>query len=242
MVIEVGTIVELNRYPVKSMAGERLTAAELRWQGLAGDRQYSFFRANDLGRFPWLSARDLSRLVLYRPSFGDPGDPRRSAVEVTTPEGDRLPLDSPELRSRLSEEAGEDLRLLQVGRGTYDAMPVSLATTATHAAVDAVHGATLDPRRYRSNIVVDAPDREIAWTGRLLQIGGDDGPRLLVNDAIPRCALITIDPDTSERDPEVMRTVAQRFDNAVGVYCATARPGIIRVGDTVRLIGVDQNA
>jgi uncharacterized protein YcbX len=58
---------------------------------------------------------------------------------------------------------------------------------------------------------------------------------LLVNGPIDRCALITIDPETAERDPSVLKTVARKFENEVGVYCATARPGLIRVGDAVRL-------
>jgi hypothetical protein len=58
----------------------------------------------------------------------------------------------------------------------------------------------------------------------------------VVNDPVPRCALITIDPNTAARDPAILRTVVQGFNNAVGAYCATARPGVIRVGDAVRWV------
>ena len=95
----------------------------------------------------------------------------------------------------------------------------------------------MDARRFRLNIVVESSQRDNDWCSAILSFGeGDDGARLLVNNAIPRCALITIDPDTAERDATVMRTVAQKFGNAVGVYCATAKVGTIRVGDPVRLI------
>jgi uncharacterized protein YcbX len=44
MVEIVGIVAALARYPVKSMAGEPLAQAELRWNGVHGDRQYSFYR------------------------------------------------------------------------------------------------------------------------------------------------------------------------------------------------------
>lgn len=48
----VGHVRALNRFPVKSMAGERLDMAELDWQGIEGDRQYAFVRAANGTRFP----------------------------------------------------------------------------------------------------------------------------------------------------------------------------------------------
>lgn len=219
------------------MAGERIAAATLRWAGIDGDRQYAFFRADDRSRFPWLSARDLSRLVLYRACYRDPADPRRSPVDVVSPEGDATDVAAPELLQRLEAETGEKLRLLQTGRGAHDALPVSVATTGTLAAIDRAHGARLDPERFRTNILIDGGPREGGWCGGTLVFGeGAHAPRLLLHDTIPRCALITIDPATAARDPSVMRTVAGGFGNRVGVYGTAARTGTIRVGDPVRLI------
>lgn len=233
----IGIVAALARYPVKSMAGEPLAQAELRWSGIHGDRQYSFYRLGDHGRFPWLSARDLPSLVLHRPAYATPEDPRRSQVQVTAPQGERHAIQAPELARCLSDEVGKELGLLQVGRGTFDAMPVSVVSTATHAALDAVHGAPLDPRRFRSNIVIESEGRETAWCrGRLTFGEGQDAAQLVVNDPVPRCALVTIDPNTAARDPAIMRTVVQCFGNAVGAYCATTRPGLIQVGDAVRWI------
>ncbi|WP_052402978.1 MOSC domain-containing protein [Muricoccus aerilatus] len=207
----VGAVAALIRFPTKSMAGECRTELELRWPGIHGDRQYSFCRAADRSRFPWLSARDLSRLVLYRPLYHRPDDPRHSPVEVTTPSGERLALDSLILAEMLSNEAQAAVGLMQVGSGIFDAMPVSLASTASLAAVDEAHGTALDARRFRLNIVVESSQRDNDWCSAILSFGEvDDGARVLVNNAIPRCALITIDPDTAERDATVMRTVAQK--------------------------------
>jgi hypothetical protein len=236
----IGTVAALARYPVKSMSGEPMAEAELRWTGIHGDRQYSFYRLGDRGRFPWLSARDLPGLVLYRSAYAAPKDPRHSPVHVTAPHGEQHAVETPELARHLSEEAGAELGLLQFGRGTFDAMPVSVVSTATHAALDAAHGAALDPRRFRSNIVIESAHRETAWCGGRLAFGEQqDAAQLLVNDPVPRCALITIDPDTAARDPAVLRTVVREFANAVAVYCAAAKPGMIRVGDTVRWLPLD---
>jgi uncharacterized protein YcbX len=235
MRVAVGKVVEIARYPVKSMAGEGLSFAEVDWQGIEGDRQYSFYRIEDKGRFPWLSGRDKASLVTYRPSFRDTTSARTSPVDVLTPSGVSLALEDPAL---LAEIGGADhaLGLLQSGRGVPDAMPVSIISTATWAAVDAAHGAQVDRRRFRANIVIESALRETEWSRMRLGFGREtDGAELLLADAIPRCVLITIDPDTGERDATIMRTVAREFDNLIGVYASCARPGIVRLGDVAYL-------
>lgn len=145
-----------------------------------------------------------------------------------------MALDSPALLKCLSRDAGQGLRLLQMGRGLHDAMPVSIVTTATYDALDATHGTTIDRRRFRTNIVIESDEPETAWSGARLAIGGE--AVLLANQPIPRCALITIDPVTAVRDPSIMRAVAQSFDNKIGVYCAPAATGRISVDDEVSLL------
>lgn len=63
------------------------------------------------------------------------------------------------------------------------------------------------------------------------------GAELLIAYGAPRCAMITIDPDTAKRDAQVLRTVAQRFGNAFTMYASIARPGVLREGDEVRFVG-----
>lgn len=232
----VGVVAELWRYPVKSMAGERVPSAELRWLGLRGDREYGFVFADRLNRFPWLSARDVSDLVRYQPYSGDYGATGLE-VEVQAPDGRRTSVADPRLAGELSASAGADVRLLQIARGAYDAMPVSLVSTATFGAIDAAHGSSVDPRRFRINIVIQSSERDEEWQG-VVEIGRD-GPRLAVTHGIPRCVLTTIDPETGRRDPSIMRTVVQAFGNEVGQYCSVLRPGFIKVGDEVRLFAVD---
>ena len=74
---EIGRVEAIYRYPVKSMAGEPLEAANLGWHGLDGDRRLAFRRIDDRGGFPWLSATKLPDLLLFAPQrreAGVPGD------------------------------------------------------------------------------------------------------------------------------------------------------------------------
>jgi uncharacterized protein YcbX len=237
MVEIVGRVLELNRFPVKSMAADPVTSVEVDWQGIEGDRQYAFYRTGDPSSFPWLTAREWPEMVRFAPRFRDPAEPKMSPVDVRGPDGRWQPLHDPDLLARLAAGADCTLGLLQLGRGTHDAMPVSIATTATHEALDAAHGAPLDRRRFRTNIVIQSDLPEKDWAGRRLGFGGwDDSAQLLVTDTIPRCAFITIDPDTGDRDPTVMRTVAQKFGNRIGIYATAARQGQVRLGDKVMLL------
>lgn len=233
----IGRVTALWRFPVKSMAGEAIDQAELGWRGFKGDRQYAFLHEGSHSRFPWFTARGMSDFIRYRARFDDPDDPKTSRVAITAPDGTGYALDAPELRARLQEESGEAVSLIQSGRGLFDAMPVSLVTTATHRAIEAARGGPVDPRRFRINIVIDSDAREGEWGERLLAFGPQgQGPRLIVHEAIDRCVMITIDPDTGLRAPGILKTVVRGFDNRVGIYASAARTGLIRVGDEVRLL------
>ncbi len=236
-----GTVVALCRYPVKSMQAEPLEAAELFWTGLHGDRQYAFVKTANTSAFPWLTARDVPGLVLHRARYADPAEPRRARVQVAAPDGMVFDLADPALAARLAEAAGGAVRLMQVGRGAYDAMPVSVMTTTTADVITQAHGASVGLARFRANIVIQPDDpaaTDADWAGRTLLFGdGAAPPGVRLDWAIPRCAMVAIDPDTAVKDPGVLRTVVQRFGNRVGMYCAVQVPGTIRMGDRVRWTG-----
>jgi uncharacterized protein len=233
----IGRVAALNRFPVKSMAGEPLAVAEVDWQGIEGDRQYAFVRSANRSRFPWLTGREVPAMLLHRAHFADPAAPKTSAVIVETPDGASLSLHDPLLRTHLETAAREPVGLMQVARGIYDSMPISIATTASHAQVEAEHGTPLDPCRFRSNIVVESDVTIEQCQGLRLAFGeANDGASVQCANPIPRCVMITFDPDTGAKDPRVLRTVAQRFGNAYGLYATPARPGLIRVGDVVRVV------
>jgi uncharacterized protein YcbX len=246
-IVELGTIAAINRYPVKSMAGERLESASLRWTGVDGDRQYAFVRTGETGRFPWLTGREVPEMVTWRARYADPADPRRSPLHVDTGDGFSGPIGDRALLERLTSAAGEEVRLLQIGRGAHDSMPVSVIATATAELLAERTGTSLDLRRFRANIVIATPPgeawRETRWTGGTLVFG--DGPnagRLHANVAIDRCVMVTLDPDSAAREPAILRCVVQDFANEIGIRCTIAAPGMIAVGDRVRLVTAPEGA
>ena len=230
---QVGRVAALARFPVKLMAGEVMDEAEVDWQGMEGDRQYGFVRRGNTSRFPWLTARDLLDLVRHRAIYGDPRNPRTSPVFVADPSGREWELHKAGLAEAIEKASGSEVDLLQLGIGAYDSMPLSILTTASLAELDAQHGEPLDRRRFRANIVVESTGSERDWVGCVVHLGGDEGVELRTTYLAPRCAMVTVDPDTAERDARVMRTVAQKFDGAFAIYATVARPGILRVGEAV---------
>lgn len=235
-----GTVAALRRYPVKSMHAEELRQAELHWTGVYGDRRYAFVRAANRTGFPWLTGREVPTMVLHRARYADPADPKRSRVQVAAPDGREWDVFDPLLAAALSDAAGEEVHPMGLSRGAYDAMPVSVLTRATAEDVGTAHGAPVGHARFRANILIDAlpgTGTERDWMGGVLRFGkGLSAPAVRLDWAIPRCAMVAIDPDTATRDPKVVRTVVQRFDNRVGAYCAVEAVGPIAVGDPVYLL------
>ena len=231
----VARVAELWRYPVKSMAGERLTAAELSWQGLSGDRRWAFVRP---GRghtgFPWLTIRQQSRLHHYRPTLVDPDRPDRSVVWVTDPEGQVYAVDDPALAARF----GVGVFAIKHDRGTFDASPVSLVTRQGLEALSRRVGADVDARRFRPNLVLDAPGTEEfpedGWVGRLLGIGT---AVVRVDKSDERCAVVNLDPDSLARNSDVLRTIVRQRAMCFGIYGSTVTPGVLRLDDPVMLVG-----
>ncbi|HET9769210.1 MAG TPA: MOSC N-terminal beta barrel domain-containing protein [Thermoanaerobaculia bacterium] len=227
----VGRVVGLWRYPVKSMAGETLAAAEVSWHGIAGDRRWAFIRDGVVqSGFPWLTLRERGDMVHYRPSLLEPARPDQSPTVVQTPAGVTFDVAAP----ALAAELGAGVRVIKQDRGVFDTMPLSLITTQTIARLGAMVGAELDVRRFRPNVLVEAADEtpfaEDAWVGCVLRIGS---LRMRVDKRDGRCAVVTIDPTTTERNPAILRTIARDRQGCLGVYGSTVEPGRTAVGDAV---------
>src|SRR5687767_14698207 len=107
-----GTIREIYRYPVKSMAGELLDSATLGWHGLDGDRRFAFRRLGDGSGFPWLSASRLPALLCHRP-YHPPGESGH-VIRVVTPDGQDLAGDSAELREQIAAACGGPVELMHL--------------------------------------------------------------------------------------------------------------------------------
>ena len=104
--------------------------------------------------------------------------------------------------------------------------------------LEAGTGCTIDPRRFRPNILIEPIDanslEEEAWVGKTLVIGNaPDAPAVRVTIHDVRCVMVNLDPDTAVAEPLVLRTIARTRKNCAGVYGSTFRAGTITVGDRV---------
>jgi uncharacterized protein YcbX len=98
-------------------------------------------------------------------------------------------------------------------------------------------GLALDKRRFRANIYGDlqmAGFAENALAGRRLQVGARAVIAVIGLD--PRCKMITLDPETAEAKPEVLRAVAQGHGGTAGLYGAVLTEGVARAGDEINLL------
>jgi uncharacterized protein len=223
----VGRVLALWRYPVKSMAAEALESVEVGWAGFTGDRRWAFVRGNvPRSGFPWMTIREDAAMLGHVPRFVDVDRPDKSRVMVRTPDGSELDVIDPALAASL----GDGVRVIKQDRGVFDAMPLSLITTESIAQLSSLVGYELEPQRFRPNLLVESDEREDAWVGRVLRIGGI---AMRVDQRDDRCVIITIDPVTHERDPAVLRTIARERSNCIGVYGSTVQEGRVAVGDEV---------
>ena len=233
----VGRVVGLWRYPVKSMGAEALTGVDVSWHGFAGDRRWAFVRDGmPESGFPWLTLRGRRDMNRYRPSFAEPDRPDTSSTVVRTPSGEVFDVTDPALAVELRPSGA---RVIRQSRGVFDTFPLSLITTQSIARLGELVGEPLDPLRFRPNILVeavdDAPFAEDSWVGCVLRLGS---ARVRVDKRDSRCVVITIDPETGEKSPAVLRAVAQEREGCLGVYGSTGEPGHVAVGDLVSIDGV----
>ncbi len=209
-------LAEIWRYPVKSMAGERLEAAELHADGIEGDRVVQVWDE----RRRILTARNHPRLLAHQASLGAEGEPLVDGFAWTDPEVTR----------RVEAAAGRGARLRRYeGEDRFDVRPLLVATDGSLAAFGR------DPRRLRPNLVISgvAGLAERDWEGRSLRIG-----RAVVGlaDLRGRCVMTTWDPDTQSQDVGVLRDIARRFDGRLCLNASVLEPGRIAAGDAVELV------
>ena len=231
--LQVGRVVGLLRYPVKSMGAEALGEVDVSWHGFAGDRRWAFIRDGLVrSNFPWLTIRERSDMWHYQPFFEEPDRPEKSRTLVRTPDGDELDVIDPALATQL----GEGIRLIKQNRGVFDIAPLSLITTQTVGGLAELVDKQLTTKRFRPNLLVeaagDAGFQEDGWVGSVLSIGD---MQMRVDQRDERCVMINVDPETTERDPAVLKAAARERETCVGVYGTTVKPGRVAVGDPVLL-------
>ena len=253
-------VVSLHRYPVKGLSAESLDEVALSpGRGFRHDRAWGFARHGTefdperprpmpKGKFLMLM-RD-ARLAALDTRF----DPE--TLVLTVREGGEETL-----RADMGTEAGREAasaflaRALELGEGRAPRFvsagehrftdvsvvsetmmhAVSLLNLASVRDLEGRAGRTIEPERFRANVVVDglAPWAELELVGREIEVGD---ARLRGILRTQRCAATEVNPATAERDAKVPRLIAEHFGHPdMGVYLEVVGGGTLREGDPVRL-------
>ena len=211
---------ELWRYPVKSMAGERLQSASLTKQGIVGDRVVQVHdskgRIATARTYPALlqfhAVLDASSNVLVD---GQPWNsaPVLSAVQAVVGRGSSLVYDESPAR--------------------FDVLPLLVATDGAIAAFGR------DRRRLRPNIIIGGVEglAERTWEGGRLVAGQVE---IRVEDLRGRCVMTTFDPDTLAHDPTVLRDIVKRFAGTLALNCAVTTGGVLRVRQDIEFFPANE--
>ena len=209
-------VAEIWRYPVKTMAGEKLQRARIGPLGIEGDRVVHVEDAR--GRV--ITARSHPRFLGHHGTLGPDGEPlvdgrqwRSSAVVA-----------------KVADIAGPGAKLVRYdGVERFDVLPLLVATDGAIAAFGHDH------RRLRPNLVIGAVEglTERQWPGGCLRIGT---VLIGVQDLRLRCIMTAYDPDTLVGDKEITRDIYRRFEGKLALNCFVIEGGEISVGDEVHLV------
>jgi len=240
MLIEIGQVEAIFRYPVKSMGGERLEVANLGWHGLDGDRRLAFRRIDDRSGFPWLSASKLPDLLLFAPGHRDNGAEGDLPTHIRTPDGNEMPVFGEGLAAEVGRRYGAPVEMMLLNHGMFDEACISVIASDTVREIGRLAGRSLDVRRFRPNVVVrllrSIPFQEDEWLGGVLSFGeGSDAPAITVTMHDVRCSMLNLDPDSASPAPEVLKAVVRANQNKAGIYGAVTRIGRVAVGQTILL-------
>ena len=193
-------VAQIWRYSVKSLRGERLDQVDVLADGLRGDRSTQVIDHKGAR----MTGRTAKRLLGLQSGLGESGEPTI----------DGHAWDSAGALDLIRDAAGPGAELAPLGRHFDD----RAILVGTDGALDALG---VDYRRLRPNIVIEGVEglAENEWVGSRLRLGQVE---LEVVDRCVRCVMTTIDPDTLEVDPGVLRRINDEFDTKMCVLCEIA--------------------
>jgi hypothetical protein len=209
-------VTEIWRYPVKTMAGEKLQRVDIGPLGIEGDRVVHVEDAQERV----ITSRSHPRFLGHKGALGLDG----------TPLVDGRPWNSPEVAAEVVAIVGPGAKLARYdGAERFDVLPLLVATDGAIAAFGHDH------RRLRPNIVIGGVEglTEREWPGACLRIG-----KVLigVQDLRLRCVMTSYDPDTLVQDKDITRGIYRRFEGKLALNCFVIQGGEIAVGDNVQLM------
>jgi uncharacterized protein YcbX len=232
-------ILELWRYPVSSVGGERLSVAGIGSRGVSGDRQFAIVDAETLQpaapekvpkwrKLLFLAARSegLDRpIILFPDGTVVAIDDRRASAAIS----DLVGFPAAVCKYPLPELSHFDMSMAE---NRYKPAPLHIVSQSSIDRLSDIVGAPVDARRFRANLVVDGEDRydfeENQWIGSTLKTSQVS---FLVTEPTVRCGMTIVAQPEIEENADVLRTILRHNRRNFGAYCDVLTRGTVAVGD-----------
>ncbi|MFX3636929.1 MAG: MOSC domain-containing protein [Candidatus Pristimantibacillus sp.] len=242
--IPIGQMMDITRYPVKSMAGEKVSQTYIASYGIYGDRSHAFVDNTKVGWDRYITARQIPQMLGYKAKFAETIDERIEgnfpAIEVVSPDGEMFtwndqllqqiqPLSKQKISMIRCEPNSEELLAVDAGA-------VLIITDRTYNKLEHILNTEIDKRRFRPNLIIRLHEESIQdereLIGKRISVGGAE---LEIKEECERCSMITIHPETLERDVTILKAVNAEMNLKFGLYASVVRPGEVKTGETVYL-------
>lgn len=240
--MRIGTVKQIWRFAVKSMAGEQLSSCVVATRGIPGDRGWAVRdetkdKLATGSRFPML----MQCAARYREPPANGSVPH---VEMRFPDGQLIGSDAADVNVRLTELLEKPVSLSSLERDAnaehyFDVAPIHVLTSASLAEMSRLSPDGIwDVRRFRPNFFVETEPSfkglvEFEWCGKTLRLG-----EVEVSCDIPteRCAMAMSAQADLPKDESILRLINEVANKNLGIYAKVITAGEVRVGDIVELI------
>lgn len=229
----IGAITRIDRFPVKSLSGERLQSVAVDSRGLRGDRLWAVRDAD--GKFG--SGKNTRR---FRRMPGLLDLAARYDAElvpiVRFPDGRTLRGGDAELDDALTAHVGRPVSLAhEDGISHFDEGPLHLVTSTSLARLAEHVGDPVDPAHLRANLLIDtgtaaARYDEADWIGCTFALGA---VTVRAVRAMTRCVMLDTAQVGVAGDGRLLKAVTEANDATLGLVVEVVAGGTIHLGDRV---------
>lgn len=233
----IGEIKHINRYPIKSFAGESLNSVRVESYGLHGDRSLAFVDSTKDGWARYITARQIPEMLSYKAEL-IPTDQLYPQVKIICPDG-RVQEWNDQLLEKIQRFTDRHVTMEQIGLQSLEQRAVDdgsllIITEQSLKKIEQLWGKKMDYSRFRSNFVISlyGDENDSDYIGRNLIVGDAE---LTIKSLCERCSMITIDPVTLEKDASLLKKVHESMSLNFGLYADVASVGTVKVGDPVYL-------
>ncbi|HVM97493.1 MAG TPA: MOSC domain-containing protein [Candidatus Acidoferrales bacterium] len=245
-------LAHIYRYPVKGLAPEVIDTVLLQPdQGLPLDRRFGIARGDSKldPAAPRWRPKEWFVMLMRDTALARVGCrliPERNSIELQAPgkppcvarfdTADGRRIIEAYVNDLLGQRREGPARWIEASDVSFTDVPhncLSLINLESVRELEARMDAALNPLRFRANLYIDGapPWAEFDWVGREIEIGE---ARLRVATRIPRCAATAVNPETGERDVNIVKGLRAAYGHYdMGVYAEVVQGGTLRVGDSL---------